>query len=138
MFFGFDYDVGNSSVLGIWSSNVINGVEFNYHIFYVGKVVDIDYEVGYITYRYSEDAIVNCLNFDEICIDGFYSDLGFTNYIDKCKTILKVGNYVEASYNNGINDIDVSLTVGKYFEATTDNSNDYKVYGISFGRSYKG
>ncbi len=52
--------------------------------------------------------------------------------------ILKVGNYVEASYNNNsINNIDYSLTVGKYLEVVTDDSNDYRVYGISLGRSYK-
>ncbi len=50
------------------------------------------------------------------------------------KKILKVGNYVEASYNN----IDVSLTVGKYFESVTADNNDYKIYGISLGKSYKG
>ncbi len=135
---GFDYDVGNGAILGIWSSNVLNGTEFDYYISYSGEVGDIDYEVGYIAYRYSEDAIVNRLNFDEIYIGGSYSDLGFTYYIGNGKKMLKVGNYVEASYNNSINDIDVSLTVGKYFEAVTGDGNDYKVYGISLGRSYKG
>ncbi len=82
---GFDYDVGNGLVLGILSSNVINGAEFNYYISYLGEVGDFDYEVGYIAYRYSEDAIFNRLNFDEIYIGGSYSDLGFTYYIGNGK-----------------------------------------------------
>ncbi|WP_238924504.1 TorF family putative porin [Candidatus Vesicomyidisocius sp. SY067_SCS001] len=48
---GFNYDVVNSEVLGILSSNVINGAEVNYYISYLGEVVDIDYS-------YSEDTIL--------------------------------------------------------------------------------
>ncbi|CAC9476549.1 Conserved hypothetical protein 2001 [uncultured Gammaproteobacteria bacterium] len=135
---GLDWDAGNGFALGIWGSNIADGSEFDYYGSYAGEVGAIGYEVGYIAYRYSKDAASNLLNFDEAYVGASYGDFGLTYYKGNGKKTLEVGNYIEASYGTSIKDIDVSLTVGKYSEAVKDDSSDYKVYGISLGKSYDG
>lgn len=136
---GFDWDAGNGFALGIWGSNLKDGSEFDYYGSYSGELDNgIGYEVGYITYRYSKDAVNNRLNFDESYVSGSYGDFGLSYYKGSGKKDLKVGNYIEGSYGTSINDIDVSLTFGKYSEAVSGDSSDYKMYGLSLGKSYEG
>ncbi|CAC9513214.1 Conserved hypothetical protein 2001 [uncultured Gammaproteobacteria bacterium] len=135
---GLDWDAGNGFALGIWGSNIADGSEFDYYGSYSGEVGDIGYEVGYITYRYSKDATGNRLNFDEAYVGASYGDFGLTYYKGSGKKTLEVGDYIEVSYGTSINDIDISLTAGKYSEAVKGDSSDYKVYGVSLGKSYDG
>lgn len=135
---GLDWDAGNGFALGIWGSNVADGSEFDYYGSYSGEAGDIGYEIGYIAYRYSKDAAGNRLNFNEAYVGASYSDFGLTYYKGNGEKTLEAGDYIEGSYGTSINDIDVSLTVGRYSEAVKGDSNDYKVYGVSLGRSYGG
>jgi uncharacterized protein (TIGR02001 family) len=135
---GLDWDAGNGFALGIWGSNVADGSEFDYYGSYSGEAGDIGYEIGYIAYRYSKDAAGNRLNFNEAYVGASYGDFGLTYYKGNGEKTLEAGDYIEGSYGTSINDIDVSLTVGRYSEAVKGDSNDYKVYGVSLGRSYGG
>lgn len=136
---GFDYDAGNGFALGIWGSNVTDGSEFDYYGAYSGELENgLGYEVGYIAYRYSKDAVGNRLNFDETYVGASYGDFGLTYYKGNGKKELEVGNYIEASYGTSVSDVDISLTIGQYSEAVSGDSSDYKVYGISLGKSYEG
>lgn len=135
---GFDYDAGNGFALGIWGSNIADGSEFDYYGSYSNELENgFGYEVGYIAYRYSKDVADEPANFDEAYVGASYADFGLTYYKGK-KIKLEVGNYIEASYGTTINEVDVSLTAGQYSEAVSNDSSDYKVYGIGFGKSYKG
>jgi len=135
---GFDYDMGNGFALGIWGSNVTDGSEFDYYGSYSNELASgLGYEVGYIAYRYSKDATDNLVNFDESYVGVSYGDFGLTYYKGNGKKALEMGNYIEGSYDASIKDIDISLTMGKYSEAVTGDSSDYKMCGLSFGKSYK-
>ncbi|SMN16558.1 Conserved hypothetical protein 2001 [uncultured Candidatus Thioglobus sp.] len=131
---GFDWGVGNGFALGIWGSSLgtDGGSEFDYYGAYSGELDNgIGYEVGYIDYRYSKDN--GAADFKEAYVGGSYGDFSLTYYRGR----KEAANYVEGNYGTSITDVDFSLTLGKYSN-TTDNTDGYKVYGLSLGKSYDG
>ncbi len=131
---GLDWDARNGFILGIWGSSLgkNDGSEFDYYGSYSGKLNNgIGYEIGYIDYRYSKDN--GSANFKESYISTSYANFGLIYYKGHNEAV----NYIEGSYGTSINDIDASLTLGRYSN-TIGNADGYKMYGISFGKSYDG
>ncbi len=131
---GLDWDAGNGFAVGIWGSTLgtDGGSEFDYYGSYSGELESgIGYEVGYIDYRYSKDN--GAANFKEAYVGASYGDFGLTYYSGQDAA----ADYVEGGYGASIDGVDVALTLGKYSD-TTGNNDGYKLYGLSFGKSYGG
>jgi len=115
---GVDLDYKGVYV-GAWGSSLTNGTEADFYGGYANSAFGIDYDLGYISYRYSAD---KSLNFEEA-----YLTLGKTFLDDKLSVsasyfvgIDQATDYVEGSVGYDFDYFTVAGTYG-YYDAMGQN-----------------
>jgi uncharacterized protein (TIGR02001 family) len=131
---GLDYDV-NGIYVGTWVADVGTGMEYDLYVGYAGEYQDFSYDIGYVTYNYTNDAFDNTYKEGALTVGygpvsasyvvGTYDstpsqDYTFASVTGEYKSVYVTfgtwgndfkGSYVEAGYNTAIGDWDATLSL---------------------------
>lgn len=133
---GLDYKHESGFYAGLWGSNVTDGLEYDLYAGLAGSVGDFGYDVGYLTYNYTDKKFFDGM-YKEIKVAGSYGPVTVAYFIgdetaaDTSYTYLDLG----ASFS-----IPMEATLGIHYGifdpdvAGSDNVNDYSV---SVGKDFE-
>lgn len=131
---GIDYDM-NGIYVGAWAADVTTGMEYDLYLGYAGEYQGFSYDIGYVTYNYTNDAFDNTYKEGALTVGygpvsatyavGTYDstpsqDYTFASVTAEYKSVYVTfgswgndfkGSYVEAGYNTAIGDWDATLSV---------------------------
>jgi uncharacterized protein (TIGR02001 family) len=131
---GLDYDM-NGIYVGTWVADVNIGMEYDLYVGYAGEYKDFSYDIGYVTYNYTNDAFDNAYKEGALTVGygpisasyvvGTYDstpsqDYTFASVTAEYKSVYVTfgswgndfkGSYVEAGYNTAIGDWDATLSL---------------------------
>lgn len=118
---------------GAWASNVDKGAEIDLYAGYAGEAGDFGYDLGYISYNYTDDAFSE--NYGEFYLGGSYKILSakysIGDYDGTDYTYLDLG--LEYEFEN------VATLALHYGMTDSDAAGaDYDDYGISVSRAFQG
>jgi uncharacterized protein (TIGR02001 family) len=137
---GVDWSDESGVYVGVWSGSLVGGTETDFYAGFAGEAGSLGYDVGVITYQYSQFPDIN---FTEAYVNVSFSDLtvGIASTVDAAignenSAFDKGDMYVSASYGFKAGAFDTSVYGGSYM---FDNDNlfgngdlDYSHYGVSF------
>ncbi len=137
---GVDWSNDSGLYLGVWSGSLVFGTETDFYAGFAGKAGGLGYDVGVITYQYTQ---LPDINFTEAYVNVSFADVtvGLASTIDageanKNAAFDEGDMYVSASYGFKAGVFDTSVYGGSYmFENDNRFGNgelDYRHYGVSF------
>ena len=151
---GLDWSDESGLYAGIWSGSLVGGTETDLYVGFSGEAGSVGYDVGLITYQYSQ---APDYNFSEVYLNISVADLtvGFATTVNSgegndaekdptASGMFDAGDmYISASYGFTAGKFDVSVFGGSYmfehdmqdYSATggaTIGEIDYSHYGVSF------
>ena len=140
VFGGLDWSHESGAYAGVWSGSLVFGTETDLYMGFAGEAGDVGYDVGVITYQYTQFPDIN---FTEAYVKASFADLGvaIASTIDagegnKDSAFDKGDLYVSASYGFKAGDFDASVYGGSYMFDNDDKFGngelDYKHFGVSF------
>lgn len=140
VFGGADWSNDSGVYVGVWSGSLVGGTETDIYAGYTGEAGSVGYDVGVITYQYTQFPDIN---FTEVYAGVSIADLsaGIAVTVDageanKDAAFDSGDLYLNASYGFKAGDFDGSAFVGVYqFENDNAFGNgdlDYNHYGVSF------
>ena len=129
---GLDYGHESGVYIGTWASNVDEGVEIDLYAGYAGEIGEFGYDLGYLTYNYTDDAFSE--NFGEFYISGSFKmfsvlyaigDYDGTDY-----------TYLDVSAEFDLKDI---ATLGLHYGMTDIDAAeaDYDDYSVTLSKSFE-
>ena len=137
---GVDWSDASGLYAGVWSGSLVFGTETDFYAGFAGEAGAFGYDVGVITYQYSQfpDA-----NFSEVYLNASIADLtvGIASTVasaegNKNSAFDDGDMYVSASYGFKAGAFDASAYAGSYmFEHDEKFGNgelDYNHFGLSF------
>lgn len=132
---GLDVSFGPGFYAGTWLADVDDGIEYDLYAGYAGEAAGFSYDIGYITYQYSDDwddtytEVAASLGYGPISVshavgeyDGFGSpvDYTFTSVTAEYKGAYITygtfgdeadGDYTEIGYSKTVSDVDYSVAL---------------------------
>ena len=137
---GVDWSDASGVYVGLWSGSLVGGTETDVYAGFAGEAGALGYDIGVITYQYSQFPDVN---FTEAYLNLSFSDLtvGIASTVDAAignenSAFDKGDMYVSVSYGFKAGAFDASVFGGSYmFEHDNAFGNgdlDYSHYGVSF------
>ncbi len=136
---GIDFTHNSGLYAGIWGSNVEDnagndGFEYDLYVGYNFRVNDkVGFDVGYITYQYTDDAIKNARETDEIFVGVSFMDFSAT-YYDGDPNSGQDYSYIDLKYTLALpEDINLHLHYG-----SLDNGTDAEDASIGVSKNIGG
>ena len=140
VFGGLDWSHESGVYVGVWTGSLVGSTETDIYAGFAGEAGALGYDVGVLTYQYSQAPDIN---FTEVYLNLSFGDfaVGVASTVDSA-----IGNedakfdkgdmYVNASYGFKAGAFDASVYGGSYmFENDNKVGNgdlDYMHYGVSF------
>lgn len=140
VFGGVDWSNDSGLYVGVWTGSLVGATETDFYAGFSGEAGSVGYDVGVITYQYSQFPDIN---FTEAYVNVSMADLtvGIASTIDAAignedSAFDKGDMYVSAGYDFKAGAFDASVFGGSYmFEHDNKFGNgdlDYAHYGVSF------
>jgi len=132
---GLDVSFGPGFYAGTWLADVDDGIEYDLYAGYAGEAAGFSYDIGYVTYRYSDDwddtytEVAASVGYGPISVshavgeyDGFGApvDYTFTSVTAEYKGAYVTygsfgdeadGDYTEIGYSKTVSDVDYSVAL---------------------------
>lgn len=136
---GVDWSHASGAYAGIWSGSLVGGTETDLYAGFSGEAGDFGYDIGVITYQYSQTPDIN---FSELYLSGTFSSITVSvastiaaGEANKNAAFDKGDLYASVSADFAAGPFDASVFGGSYM---FDNDNkfangdlDYSHYGLS-------
>lgn len=134
---GVDYNHDSGAYAGVWASTVDDvdgngdGLEVDFYVGFGGESDSIEFDVGYISYEYTDSDFKNGA-FHEFYIGGGYGPASVTYYIgDDTEAGQPDYNYLDVKFKLTLpDDIDFDAHYGRYDPDGGTSYNDFSV-GLS-------
>ena len=112
---GVDYDFGDGFAAGIWTADVVDGVEYDLYGSYSGSTKDFNYSAGFTGYYYTGQ------------FDSTYEEINLNISFDKFSVEYSIGNY-DGDFNSGVTGNQQDYT---FAAVTYEHGNGaYATYGM--------
>lgn len=129
---GLVFEYTNGLYLGTWVSTVNNGLEVDVYAGYLAAVKNVEYDIGFLTYNYTNSAFSN--NSKEIYVGIIYENVSL--YYSTDHNALSGYKYVDISANFNIND-SAKLKIHYGLIEYDTSSENYYDYSLSINKSLK-
>lgn len=129
---GLDYVNANGLYIGSWGSTVDNGIEVDVYAGYIKTVKNISYDIGYITYNYTDKTFSE--NSAEFYVGIIYKNYNLYYSVDDYSYIdfsadFKIKDIATLKLHYGL--IEYDDTPGDYYDYSVTISKYFKKYELS-------